>query len=123
MALSFAATNIQLGLLLHAGVVMVALKLSARLNTCAVPGAIENVAAPVGRSPSYEVLMKLRGVKVSETVRRLLDRRRLTEVTWETLSEVSFILSCIWHVGSDVDQTGDRCIRPRFGNDGSSSRL
>ena len=34
MVLSFAATNIQLGLLLHAGVVMTALKLSAALSTC-----------------------------------------------------------------------------------------
>ena len=34
MVLSFPATNIQLGLLLHAGVVMTALKLSAKLSTC-----------------------------------------------------------------------------------------
>ena len=34
MVLSFVATNIQLGLLLHAGVVMTALKLSAKLSTC-----------------------------------------------------------------------------------------
>jgi len=34
MALSFAATNIQLGLLLHAGLVMAALKLSTKLSTC-----------------------------------------------------------------------------------------
>src|SRR6266566_5140999 len=34
MVLSFVATNIQLGLLLHAAVVMTALKLSAALSTC-----------------------------------------------------------------------------------------
>src|SRR5438477_5226286 len=34
MVLSFTATNIQLGLLLHAGVVITALKLSAALSTC-----------------------------------------------------------------------------------------
>src|SRR5713101_6257191 len=34
MVLSFAATSIQLGLLLHAAVVMTALKLSAKLSTC-----------------------------------------------------------------------------------------
>jgi hypothetical protein len=34
MVLSFVATTIQLGLLLHAGVVMTALKLSAKLSTC-----------------------------------------------------------------------------------------
>ena len=36
MVLSLVATNIQLCLLLHAGVVMTALKLSAKLRTCAV---------------------------------------------------------------------------------------
>ena len=34
MVLPTAATNIQLGLLLHAAVVMTALKLSAKLNSC-----------------------------------------------------------------------------------------
>jgi hypothetical protein len=34
MVLSFVATAIQLGLLLQAGLVMAALKLSAKLNTC-----------------------------------------------------------------------------------------
>src|SRR5439155_23079674 len=60
--------------------------------------------------------MKLRGVKISETVRRLLYRTRLAEVTWETFSVVSLILSRVWHVGRDVDQSGDRWIRPGFGN-------
>ncbi len=34
MVLSFVATNAQLGLLLQAALVMIALKLSAALNTC-----------------------------------------------------------------------------------------
>ncbi len=46
--------------------------------------------------------MKLCGVKVNETVSRLLYRSRLAEVTWETLSVVSLILSSIRHVGRDV---------------------
>src|SRR5438876_2867128 len=70
----------------------------------------------LSRQVGCEVLMKMRGVKVSETVSRLLYRSRLTEVTWETLPIVSLIFSGIWHVGSDVHQTGDRWIRPRFGN-------
>src|SRR5258706_11217672 len=64
--------------------------------------------------------MKLHGVKVSESIKCLLYRRRLAEVTWETLSVVSLILASIRHVGSDVHQTGDRWIRPRFGNYRSS---
>jgi len=56
---------------------------------------------------------------VIETVCCLLYRSRLAEVTWEALSGASLALSGIWHVGSDVDQTGDGWIRPRFGNDGS----
>src|SRR6266853_2632461 len=60
--------------------------------------------------------MKLGGVEVSETVCRLLYRTRLAEVTGEALSVVSLILSSIWHVGRDVHQTGDRWIRPGFGN-------
>src|ERR1700680_4947866 len=63
--------------------------------------------------------IKLRGVEVSETVCRLHDRTRLAEVTWKTLSVVSLILPSIGHVGSDVHQTSDRWIRPRFGNYGS----
>src|SRR6266851_5629994 len=68
------------------------------------------------RQVGCEVLMKLRGVEVSETVCRLFYRTRLAEVTRETLSVVSFIFSSIWHMGSDVHQTGDRWIRPRLGN-------
>jgi hypothetical protein len=66
-----------------------------------------------------EVLMKLRRIEVSETVCRLLYRRRLAEVTWESFSIVSLILSSIWHVGRDVHQSGNRWIRPRFSNYGS----
>src|SRR6266496_4653453 len=64
--------------------------------------------------------MKLRGVEVSETVCRLLYRGRLAEVTWETFSVVSLIFSSVWHVGRDVDQSGNRWIRPGFGDDGTA---
>src|SRR6266550_1991042 len=50
-----------------------------------------------------EVLMKLRGVEVSETVCRLLYRRRLAEVAREALSVVSLILSSVRHMGRDVN--------------------
>src|SRR4030095_9909604 len=66
-----------------------------------------------------KVLMKLRGVNVSETVNRFLYRSRLAEVTWESFSVVSLTLSGIWHVGRDVDQSGNRWIRPGFSNYGS----
>jgi hypothetical protein len=48
MVLSFAATNIELGLLRHAGVVMTALKLSAALSTCdrAMNAACSAVSSP-----------------------------------------------------------------------------
>jgi hypothetical protein len=72
------------------------------------------------RQVGCEVLMKLGGVEVSETVCRLLYRSRLAEVTRESLPVVSFILPCIRHVGSDIYQTGNRWIRPGFGNDGSA---
>src|SRR5712664_124276 len=73
----------------------------------------------LGRQVGCEVLMKLRGIEVSETVCRLLYRTRLAEITWEALSVVRLVLSRVWHVGRDVHQTGDRWIRPRFGNYGS----
>ena len=99
MVLSFVATNIQLGLLLHAGVVITALKLSAALSTCdrAMKSGL------LSRQVGCEVLMKLRGVEVSETVCRFLYRSRLAEVTRESLSVVSLVLSSVWHVGRDVD--------------------
>src|SRR5438046_10454923 len=64
--------------------------------------------------------MKLRGVEVGETVCRFLYRSRLAEVTWEALSIVGLILSRIWHMGRDVDQSGNRWIRSRFGDDGAA---
>src|SRR5882762_787660 len=64
--------------------------------------------------------MKLRGVEVSETVCRLLYRTRLAEITWEALSVVGLIFSHIWHVGRDVDQSGNRWIRSRFGDYGAA---
>src|SRR5258707_578976 len=48
-----------------------------------------------------EVLMKLRGVEVSETVNRLFYRGRLAEITWESLSAVSLTLSGIRHIGPE----------------------
>src|SRR6267143_7291103 len=86
-----------------------------------IVGQVEDLCARhesglVRRQVGCEVLMKLRGVEVSETVCRLLYRVRLAEVTGEALSVVSLILSSIWHVGSDVHQTGYRWIRPRLGN-------
>ena len=63
--------------------------------------------------------MKLRGIEVSETVCRLLYRTRLAEITWEALCVVRFVLSSVRHVGRDVHQTGNRWIRPRFGDYGS----
>src|SRR5207253_5426123 len=42
------------------------------------------------------------------------------EVTWKSLSIVSLVLSSIWHKGCDVDQTRNRWIRSRFGNDGAA---
>src|SRR5262245_39240931 len=63
--------------------------------------------------------MKLRGVDVSETVRRLLYRIRLAKITRKALCVISLSLSSIWHVGRDVDQSGNRRMGPRFSNDGS----
>src|SRR6266852_1379354 len=61
----------------------------------------------LGRQVGCEVLMKLRGVEVSETVCRLLYCSRLAEVTGEALSVVSLIFSSVGHVGRDVHQTSD----------------
>src|SRR5207253_10332808 len=74
----------------------------------------------LSRQVGCEVLMKLCGVKVSETVCRLLYRSRLAEVTGEALSVASLTLSSVWHVGRDVHQTGNRWIRTRFSNYGPS---
>jgi hypothetical protein len=97
MVRSLPATNIQLGLLLQAGVVMTALK---HLGSCHESGLLSR---QVGR----EVFMKLRWVKISEAVGCLLYRIRLAEIAGESLSVVSFIFSGVRHVGRDVDQTQD----------------
>src|SRR3979409_1918664 len=47
------------------------------------------------RKIGCKVLMKLRGVEVSETVRRLLYRTRLAEITREALSVIGLVLSSI----------------------------
>src|ERR1700737_1319082 len=54
----------------------------------------------IGGQVICEVLMKLCGVKVRETVWSFLYRGRLAEVTWETLPVVRLILSGIGHLGS-----------------------
>src|SRR4029077_1287099 len=70
----------------------------------------------LSRQVGCEVIMKLCLVDICETVWRFLYGARLSEVAWKALSIVSFILSSIWHVGRNVDQTGYRWIRPGFGN-------
>src|SRR5512132_3671716 len=70
----------------------------------------------LSRQVGGKVLMKLRGVEISETVCCLLYRCRFAQITWESLSVVSFILSRIRHVSRDVNQSGNRWIRPGFGN-------
>src|SRR6266851_4511092 len=73
----------------------------------------------LSRQVGREVLMELRGVKISEAISCLLYRSRLAEVTWEALSVVSLILSSVWHVGCNVHQSGNRWIAARFSNYGS----
>src|SRR6202007_335395 len=55
----------------------------------------------VGRQVGGEVLMKLRGVEVRETVWCLPYRTRLAEVAWEALAVVRLILACVGHVRRD----------------------
>src|SRR5205809_7213134 len=64
----------------------------------------------LSRQIGGEVLMKLRGVEVGETVCRFLYRSRLAEVTWEALSIVGFILSRIRLVGREVEPSVKRWI-------------
>ena len=66
-----------------------------------------------------ELLMKLRGIEVSETVCRLLYRARLAEVARKALSVVCLFLASVRHVGRDVHQANNRWIGPRFRNYGS----
>ena len=98
MVLSFTATNIQLGLLLHRRRGDHCFEIVRRVEYLRS----RHESGLLSRQVGCKVLMKLCGVKVSETVSRLLYRSRLAEVTWETLSVVNLILSSIWHVGSDV---------------------
>src|SRR6266481_5971506 len=71
------------------------------------------------RQVGCEVLMKLRGIEISKTVCCLLYRNRLAEVTWESFSIVSLILSSIGHVSRNVHQTNNGWIRCWFSNYGS----
>src|SRR4051812_17992229 len=64
--------------------------------------------------------MKLRRVEVGESVARLLDRSRLTQVAWETLAIVGLILADIGHMGGDIHESDNRWIRPGFRDDGSA---
>ena len=57
----------------------------------------------LSRQVGGEVLMKLRGVEVSETVCCLLYRSGFAEVARERFPFVGLILSSIRHVGRDVD--------------------
>jgi len=63
---------------------------------------------PLRSQVDCEVLMKLRGIEVRETVGGLLYSTRLAEVTWEALSVARFIFYNVWHVGRDVHQSRDR---------------
>jgi hypothetical protein len=74
----------------------------------------------LSREVGCEVLMKLSGVQVRETVSGLLYCAGLAEVTGKALSVVCLILSGVWHVSSDVHQSGHRRIRSRFSNYGSA---
>src|SRR6266478_3882172 len=57
----------------------------------------------LSRQVGCEVLMKLRGVEVSETVCRLLYRVRFAEIARESFSVVRFIFASVWHMGRDVN--------------------
>jgi hypothetical protein len=74
----------------------------------------------LSRQVGGEVLTKPRWVKIIETVRRLLYRIRLAEVTWKALSVPSLTLSGIRHVCRNIHQACNRWVRARFGNYRSS---
>jgi len=104
MVLSAPATTIQLGLLLHAAVVM---------NRFEIVGKVEYLRSRhesglLRGQVGGEVFMKLRRVEVRETVRRLLYRTRLAEVAWgkRLPSSASFSPS-VGHMGRDVYKTSD----------------
>ena len=80
MVLSFVATNIQLGL---------GSPRSCRDDCFEIVGQVEHLRSRhesglFRRQIGCEVLMKLSGVEISETVCSLLYRSRLAEVTWES---------------------------------------
>src|SRR6266404_2247631 len=92
-----------------------------RDNCVEIVGQVEHLrscheSGLLSRQVGCEVLMKLRRIEVSESVCRLLYSRRLTKVAGETLSVISLILSNIWHMSRDVDQTGNGWIVPGFSN-------
>jgi hypothetical protein len=91
------ATNIQLGFVRHAALVMVAEKLPAKLRTC----------------DRREEFVKLLGIDVGESVWRRFYRARLRGVAWEALCIFRLFLSGIGHVGSDV-QPSTRLKRTFF---------
>ena len=62
--------------------------------------------------------MKLRGIEVSKTVRRLFYRIGFAEIAWKALSVLSLTLSCIWHVGRDVNRSHNLRIVRGFGDYG-----
>jgi hypothetical protein len=109
MVLSLPAISIQLGLLLHAGVVMIAWKFSAGLNTC---DCAMKPACSAGRSAE---LVELRRVEVRETVGRFLDRGGLAEVARKPLSVLRLSLPHP-HVSGDVHQSYNRRIRSGLGD-------
>jgi hypothetical protein len=101
MVRSLPDTIIQLGLVLQAAVVIVAEKLSAKLNTCERAMKAACSAGKIG----CKVLMKLRGVEVRETVCGLLYGTRLGEIAREALPVVSFVFPGVWHVRCHVNQS------------------
>src|SRR5712671_3529818 len=57
----------------------------------------------LSRKVGCEVLMKLRGIEVSETVCALLYRVRFAEIARESFPVVRFIFASVWHMGRDVN--------------------
>src|SRR6185369_13370920 len=71
-------------------------------NSFEIVGGVEHLRSRhenglLSRQVGCEILMKLRGVEVSETVCRRLYRARFAEVTWKAFSIVGLVLSRIWH--------------------------
>src|SRR6266478_1511462 len=70
----------------------------------------------LSRQVGCEVIVKLCGIEVSETVCRLLYRSRLAEIAREAFPVVSFIFAGIWHVRRDVNQCHDLRVVRGFGD-------